>query len=140
MNERADERSPSTADIAAATSAAARSTFDRAVTDREVALRSDDARADQREEAAVRLLPDDVVDDLRPRWADIQASFVDAPRRAVEDADKLVADAIRRLVDAFAATRSDLERDWDRGEEVSTEDLRQALRRYRAFFDRLLEV
>ena len=47
---------------------------------------------------------------------------------------------MRRLADAFATTRSDLERDWDRGDDVSTEDLRLALRRYRAFFDRLLDV
>ena len=100
MTERADERAPTTADIAAAAKAAARP--DRDVTDREVAFAHGETRADRYEESAMRLLPDDVVDDLRPRWADIQASFVDAPRRAVEEADKLVADAIRRLADAFA--------------------------------------
>ena len=65
---------------------------------------------------------------------------MDEPRRAVEKADALVADAIRRLAEAFADARADLERDWDRGDDVSTEDLRVAFRRYRTFFDRLLEV
>jgi hypothetical protein len=106
--------------------------------DREVELRSRDDRVDDSD--GMRLLPDDVVDDLRPRWADIQASFVDQPRRAVEQADALVADAIRRLAEAFAGARSSLEREWDRGEDVSTEDLRLAFRRYRTFFDRLLET
>ena len=108
--------------------------------DREVPLGAGGAVADDYKDGDMRLLPDDVVDDLRPRWADIQASFVDAPRRAVEQADGLVADAIHRLAEAFAQARSDLERDWDRGEEVSTEDLRLALRRYRTFFDRLLQT
>src|SRR5688500_8977849 len=129
MTERADERAPTTADIAAAANAAARPAADRAVTDREVEFAHGETRADRYEMAAMRLLPDDVVDDLRPRWADIQASFVDAPRRAVEEADKLVADAIRRLADAFAEARSDLEREWDRGEEGATGDLRLAVRR-----------
>lgn len=138
MSERADDFAPNRADVGAAEVTAAGSTTDRDLTDREVTLRHGDERADVN--AGMRLLPDDVVNDLRPRWADIQASFVDAPRRAVEEADKLVADATRRLADAFADARSDLEREWDRGEEVSTEDLRIALRRYRTFFDRVLDV
>lgn len=137
MSERADDFPPPRDDLATADNAAARSA-DRDLTDREVTLRRGDVRADQ--DVAMRLLPDHVIDDLRPRWADIQASFVDSPRRAVEEADKLVADATRRLADAFADARSDLEQEWDRGEEVSTEDLRIALRRYRTFFDRLLDV
>lgn len=137
-----DDTSPSTADLAAAASAAAsqRSQERGEIMDREVALRRGDIASDRADEPEIRLLPDEIVDDLRPRWADIQASFVDEPRRAVEQADALVADAIGRLAEAFAGARSTLERDWDRGEEVSTEDLRLALRRYRAFFDRLLEI
>jgi len=112
----------------------------RDLVDREVALPRNELQADEYGETGMRLLPDEVVDDLRPRWADIQASFVDEPRRAVEQADQLVADAIGRLSEAFAQARSNLEHEWDRGEEVSTEDLRLALRRYRTFFDRLLDV
>lgn len=45
---------------------------------------------------------------------------------------------IKRLAEVFAEERGALERQWDRGDPISTEDLRVALRRYRSFFDRLL--
>ena len=139
MTERFEPREPTTADIADAANERIRDAEDRdRLIEREVDLREPTGRGDNYE--SMRLLPDDIVEDLRPRWADIQASFVDEPRRAVEKADALVADAIRRLAEAFADARADLERDWDRGNDVSTEDLRVAFRRYRTFFDRLLEV
>jgi hypothetical protein len=78
--------------------------------------------------------------DSRQRWQNIQADFVDDPRNAVRRADELVATLMKRLAEVFAAERSKLEHEWDKGENVSTEDLRQALRRYRSFFDRLLSV
>jgi hypothetical protein len=78
--------------------------------------------------------------DLRTRWQNIQVGFVDDPRASVEQADQLVANSIKRLAETFANERSNLESTWSRGGEVSTEDLRQALRRYRSFFDRLLAV
>ena len=78
--------------------------------------------------------------ELSRRWSDIQASFVDQPRRAVELADSLVAETMQRLAQTFAAARENLEKQWDRGEKVTTEDLRVTLQRYRAFFDRLLSV
>jgi hypothetical protein len=78
--------------------------------------------------------------DLRTRWQNIQGGFVDDPRASVEQADQLVATAIKRLAEIFASERSNLESAWSKGGEASTEDLRQALRRYRAFFDRLLSV
>ena len=77
---------------------------------------------------------------LRARWDAIQVGFVDEPRRAVEEADSLVAAAMKRLAEQFAEERSRLEGQWDRGGDVSTEDLRVALRRYRSFFGRLLAV
>jgi hypothetical protein len=77
---------------------------------------------------------------LRSQWDAIQASFVDEPRRAVEEADRLVASAIKRLAEMFAQEKGRLEGQWDRGGEVSTEDLRQALRRYRSYFGRVLSV
>ncbi|HEY1425476.1 MAG TPA: hypothetical protein VGF50_02285 [Caulobacteraceae bacterium] len=77
---------------------------------------------------------------LRAEWDEVQASFVDEPRAAVEQADRLVATAIKRLAEIFAEEKGRLEGQWDRGGEVSTEDLRQALRRYRAFFGRVLSV
>jgi hypothetical protein len=45
---------------------------------------------------------------------------------------------VKRIAEQFASEREQLEKQWDRGEDVNTEDLRQALKRYRAFFDHLL--
>lgn len=78
--------------------------------------------------------------ELRTRWERVQIAFVDEPRKAVKDADDLVATATKRLAEIFSEERARLERDWDHGDDVSTEDLRVALRRYRSFFDRLLAV
>jgi hypothetical protein len=86
------------------------------------------------------LLPQDFVQDLRTRWDRAQTGFVDEPRGAVQQADELVATTIKRLAESFADERSRLEQQWDRGENVNTEDLRQALRRYRSFFQRLLSI
>jgi hypothetical protein len=77
---------------------------------------------------------------FRSRWKGIQSQFVDEPRRSVEQADQLVAATMKRLAEIFANEREALEREWDRGEDISTEDLRIALQRYRSFFDRLLSV
>ena len=80
------------------------------------------------------------VNEFRARWSNIQAAFVDEPRRVVEDADNLVASVMQDLARGFANERERLEKQWDRGDNVSTEDLRIALQRYRSFFDRLLKV
>ena len=74
------------------------------------------------------------------RWSAVQVGFVDEPRRAVQQADSLVAEAIKRLAEIFADERAKLDKQWDGGDSVSTEDLRIALRRYRSFFGRLLSV
>ena len=86
------------------------------------------------------LFPEAEAGDLRGRWDRIQTGFVDEPRRAVEDADKLVAETMKRLAEMFADERSRMEAQWDRGGDIDTEDLRVALQRYRAFFGRLLAV
>ena len=78
--------------------------------------------------------------DFRSQWSKVQTGFVDEPRRTVEEADKLVASVLQRLAEGFANERSGLEKQWDRGGDVSTEDLRLALQRYRSFFDRLLKL
>lgn len=91
-------------------------------------------------EGSAQLFPSNELQDLRTRWKDIQTGFVDEPRKAVEQADGLVASAMKRLAEVFAQERSGLEQQWDRGDNVSTEDLRVALQRYRSFFDRLLSV
>jgi len=86
------------------------------------------------------LFPDQELGDLRSRWDGIQAGFVDQPRNAVEEADRLVASTMKRLAEVFAQERSKLEGQWDRGDNVCTEDLRLALQRYRSFFHRLLSI
>jgi hypothetical protein len=86
------------------------------------------------------LFSESEVGDFRSRWGNIQTAFVDEPRRAVEDADNLVASLMKKLAEGFANERARLEKQWDRGDNVSTEDLRIALQRYRSFFDRLLKV
>lgn len=93
-----------------------------------------------REESEEPLLAAAATSDLRGRWDGIQAGFVDEPRKAVEQADNLVAEAMKRLAETFADERAKLEAQWDRGGDVSTEDLRLALRRYRSFFNRLLKI
>jgi hypothetical protein len=76
----------------------------------------------------------------RTQWDAIQTGFVDEPRKAVQEADALVALVMKRLSDVFTEERSSLERQWGKGDEISTEDLRVALRRYRSFFERLLTL
>lgn len=94
----------------------------------------------QNQIAAAPLFPNNELENLRERWKEIQTAFVDEPRKAVEQADGLVATAMKRLAEVFADERSNLERQWDRGDNVSTEDLRVAFQRYRTFFDRLLSI
>ena len=78
--------------------------------------------------------------DLRSRWENIQGGFIDEPRRSVAEANRLVEETIQRLTDGFANERRKVEQQWAVGDQVSTEDLRLALRRYRSFFERLLCV
>ncbi len=84
------------------------------------------------------LFPDAELQGFRSQWDRVQVSFVDEPRQAVQQADSLVANVVKRIAEQFAEERQRLEKQWDRGDDVSTEDLRQGLRRYRALFDRLL--
>ena len=98
--------------------------------------RDDAAAADERQP----LFEAGDAERYRERWREIQAAFVDEPRRAVEDADALVAELMQRLAETFANERAQLERQWDREGDVSTEDLRVGLQRYRSFFDRLLSA
>jgi len=86
------------------------------------------------------LLVADETHTFRSRWDSIQTGFVDEPRHSVEQADGLVAEVMKRLAETFAEERSKLEGQWSRGDNVSTEDLRLALQRYRSFFDRLLSM
>ena len=86
------------------------------------------------------LFADDNLSVLRSRWDDVQTAFVDDPAKCVQEADALVAEVVQQLTAGFSDARSRLESQWARGEDVSTEDLRLALTRYREFFERLLAV
>jgi hypothetical protein len=92
------------------------------------------------EEEAIALFTQNDARELQDQWDSVQAGFVDEPRRAVEQADKLVAATMKRMAEMFARERAKLEGQWDRGDNISTEDLRVALRRYRSFFKRLLSI
>ena len=102
-----------------------------------------DEPADEPEDGGMRsgdepLLPIDQMERFSGRWQEIQADFVDRPRESVEAADALVADLMQRLAASFSNERERLEGQWDKGDDVSTENLRIVLTRYRSFFDRLL--
>jgi hypothetical protein len=97
------------------------------------------ATADLKDDSP-ELLPADENAQFQSRWERIQTGFVDEPRQTVEQADELVAQVMQRLAEGFAAERERLEQQWGRGEDVSTEDLRIALQRYRGFFQRLLSA
>ena len=108
--------------------------------ERSVVQRDDRMPVSPDDDHAVTMYSDEQLHDFRTRWDQVQAAFVDEPRGAVERADTLVADAISKLAEGFARTRGQLEEQWKRGDQVSTEDLRQALRHYRSFFTRLLNT
>ncbi len=127
MTDQVQEKQLTTADVVAATDK-----------DNQVNTNQQQMAQDNGHPAA--LLANDESSRLRSRWSEIQADFVDEPRRSVEEADALVAELMKRLAQVFADERANLEGQWGRGDNVSTEDLRVALRRYRSFFDRLLSV
>ncbi|MEW1776872.1 hypothetical protein [Streptomyces sp. NPDC086777] len=103
------------------------------------AAATDAARApDTSDDQAPPLLTEDEDLGFRDRWQRIQNNFVDDPREAVQGADALVADVMQTLATTFAQHKRDLEDQWGQGEQVDTEELRRALRRYRSFFNRLL--
>jgi hypothetical protein len=97
------------------------------------------AAGSQPEEDSPALFEQDSLEGFRSRWGAIQTGFVDDPGGAVKQADELVAGVVKRLAAVFADERANLEQAWAKGD-VSTEDLRVALRRYRSFFERLLSV
>lgn len=87
-----------------------------------------------------RLMDSGDEESFRTRWHELQSMFVDDPRQAVHEADTLVADVMQKLAATFADHRRSLEGQWRQGEDVDTESLRTALRRYRSFFHRLLST
>ena len=98
------------------------------------------APADTMNEGLEPLFEDEAARKFRSRWQVIQTKFVDDPRDSVKQADELVADIIKNVTMSFADRRIGLEKQWNNGENISTEDMRQALKRYRSFFERLLTL
>jgi hypothetical protein len=84
------------------------------------------------------LLTREISEHMRTRWNEIQRMFVDDPRSAVQQADALVSIVVAQITQMFATEQSLLEGQWKRGNDISTEDLRRALQRYRSFFNRLV--
>jgi hypothetical protein len=82
----------------------------------------------------------DAATGFRSRWDVVQRSFVDDPQEAVRAADELVAQVTQSLEETFSNQRAALEGELNQTEPASTENLRLALRSYRAFFERLLSI
>jgi hypothetical protein len=136
-----DTQPLTTADMAGAAAARRERISDQTDLDRERgAVDYQSAAGSQPEEASPPLFEQSALEDFRSRWGAIQTGFVDNPGGAVKQADELVAAVMKRLAEVFADERANLEQAWATGDDVSTEDLRVALRRYRSFFDRLLSV
>ena len=132
-----EARKLSTSDLAAAADRR-----DAEIAERERADRERVQAAEQRgtEDSTPPLFANDELGGYRTRWGAIRTGFVDEPRKAVEEADTLVAEVMKRLAEVFADERRQLETQWERADQVSTEDLRIAMRRYRFFFERLLSI
>lgn len=76
--------------------------------------------------------------DFESRWREIQAMFVDEPREAVRRANALLEEVVRSVMAGFSERTAALEQRPDAN--ANTEQLRQALRSYRALFDRVLHM
>lgn len=83
-----------------------------------------------------RMWSDDAVQALRGRWRQVQLRFVDDPAGAVRDAEALVTEATDQLAAIIAARRDELAVPGG----ADTERLRLAVRHYRVFLDRVLEL
>jgi hypothetical protein len=97
-----------------------------------------EAPIDTNAESSAALLNREESEHFRTRWNEIQGKFVDEPHSAVQQADALVSEVIEQITQMFTKEHSLLEGQWNQGNDVSTEDLRKALKRYRSFFNRLV--
>jgi hypothetical protein len=95
--------------------------------------------ANDRSERLTALFNAEVAQGFKTRWDATQIGFVDDPRRAVQQADELVAEVMQSLAQRFADERTQLEAQM-KSESASTESLRVALQRYRSFLQRLLSL
>jgi hypothetical protein len=96
-----------------------------------------DRQADTGPGPRATLIEPERAESYNSRWNELKGEFVDDPRGSVQGANQLVGEVLDELEELFRSQRADLEHGLD-SEETTTEDLRQALGRYRSFFDRLL--
>jgi hypothetical protein len=129
------ERNLTTADLAASANRPAASPRDRSV--REA---NNDGVQTSKEAKLAPLFNDEAAQAFRSQWDVVQRSFVDDPQEAVRAGDELVAQVIKSLAESFSEQRSVLEGELGQTDQSSTENLRLALRRYRSFFERLLNI
>src|SRR5687768_7433353 len=98
-------------------------------------------KTSSRDEDFAPLFENAEAEEFRSHWLEIQSRFVDDPRASVKDADELVANVIKSITRSFADRRMSLENQWKSGDDnISTEDMRVAIKRYRSFFNRLLSL
>jgi hypothetical protein len=90
------------------------------------------------QEGSQDLLPTNEAETFWERWQVVQTAFVDNPRRALEQANDLVGEVMKRLTETFTQEQGSLEGQWTSGEDVTTEEMRVVFQRYRSFFERLL--
>jgi hypothetical protein len=114
-------------------------------------------REERRRELEIRPLPRDARDRYSAKWQSVQAQFVDEPATAVARADELIQSVMAERgypVDDFEQRAADVSVDhpqvvenYREGHRLaqssadgsgSTENLRQAMRHYRALFDDLV--
>ncbi|MEU4323684.1 hypothetical protein [Nonomuraea dietziae] len=83
---------------------------------------------------------DQDVDQAHTRWHDLQATFVDDPRQAMEQADQLVDEVVNALTSSLTTRTSELGDRWKNTDQGDTEQLRLALRDYGAMLEQLLAL
>lgn len=142
MSREREDHGLSTADLAAAADTQQRQREVPAMPRNEMDGRDMAVASSSTSEQLAPLFDHQRADDMRMHWANIQAGFVDDPRRAVKQADELVAQVMKDLAQGFSRTRDEIEAQATAGgdQQASTENLRVALRRYRSFFERLLNL
>ncbi|MEU1402339.1 hypothetical protein ABZ471_08215 [Streptomyces sp. NPDC005728] len=86
----------------------------------------------------VPLLPHGEREQWETRLLQTVAGFVDAPRAAVEEADRELEEIAARFGEAVTRRRRTLRMSWQEGVESDTEQLRLALRDYEELAGRLL--
>jgi hypothetical protein len=135
-----DQRTLTTADLAAAAQPASETPADRGRDEARAEARGDGARTNGTRDGdqLAPLFAPDLAQQFRSRWDAVQSGFVDDPREAVRHGDELVAQVMKTLAESFAAERQKLEDQFRDADGASTENLRLAFRRYRSFFERLL--